>query len=114
MDIDSQTTKKIQEFQALEQNLQNFLAHKQSIQLELNEITNALNELKISDDEVYKIISGIMLKSKKENLKKDLEEKKKLLELRISSIEKQEALLEQHTSKLREEINDSLSKKEKK
>lgn len=111
MNIDQETTKKIQELQILEQNLQSFLVQKQAVQIELNEITNALEELKKSDGDVYKVIGGIMIKSSKERLSKDLEEKKKLSELRVNLVEKQETLLEKKAADLREEINTSISKK---
>jgi len=112
MNIDENTAKKVQELQFLDQNLQGFIAQKQTVQLELNETDNALDEIKKADDsEIYKIIGGIMIKAKKSDLTKDLEEKKKLLELRISSIEKQEKLLEEKASTLKEELNRELIKK---
>jgi len=101
---------KIQEIQILEQNLQGLIAQKQATQVEQNEINNALTELKKADSDVYRILGNIMIKSKAEDLDKELEEKKKIIDLRISSIEKQEKLLgEKHTS-LRNEINSILSK----
>lgn len=110
MDIDEATAKNIQELQILEQNLQNSIMQKQAIQIELSEISNALKDLKKSDDEVYKIAGGIMLKSNKADLTKELEEKKKILDLRISSIEKQEKNLEEKAGKLKKEVTDSFSK----
>ena len=65
MNIEPETNKKIQELQILEQNLQNLIMQKQSVQIELNESLNALEELKISDDEVYKVLGGIMIKADK-------------------------------------------------
>lgn len=109
MGIDSETSKKIQELQGLEQNSQGFLMQKQSHQVELNEVVNALEELKNSDDEVYKIISGMMIRSDKKSLSSELEEKKRILELKVSSIEKQEAILDDKIEKLRADINTSLT-----
>ena len=96
---------KIQELQVLEQNLQTFIAQKQAIQVELNETNNAVEELSKSPEETYKITAGIMLKASPEDLKKDLEEKNNLLDLRIKTMEKQESSLEEKSSKLKEEIN---------
>ncbi len=110
MDLDSKTEKKIQDLQAIEQNLQAFLSQKQSFQIELNEVNNALAELKKSGDEVYKILSNIMVKSNKKDLDIELNEKKKILDLRINSIEKQEKLIEESALKLRNEINEAISK----
>ena len=96
--------------QVLESYLQNFLAQKQAVQIELNEVDNALGELKDSDEEVDKVISGIMLKSSKEKLSKDLSEKKKTMEMKIDSLEKQEKLLDKNASDLRMEVNKAVSK----
>ncbi|MBX4212330.1 prefoldin subunit [Candidatus Pacearchaeota archaeon] len=105
--------KKIEELQLLEQNLQAFLMQKQNFQVELNEILNAQEELKHSDDEVYKILGGIMLRSNKKKLSSELEERKRVLDLRINSIEKQEKLLDDKAHALRSEISSAVEKKDK-
>jgi len=94
------SSEEFQEITILEQNLQNLLFQKQAFQMELNETESALNELEGADDEVYKIAGQILIKSNKENLKKELLEKKKLIELRISSIEKQEKFFSEKISKI--------------
>src|SRR3989338_5568809 len=106
MDIDEQTGKKIQELQILEQNIQNLLMQKQSFQIELAEVSNALSDLKKSGDEVYKILGGLMVRSDKASLAAELEEKKKISELRIASIEKQERILDEKAEIFKKEIND--------
>jgi prefoldin beta subunit len=111
MDINQETSNKIQDLQLIEQNLQQFLMQKQSFQLELNESVNAIEELKISDNEVYKILSGIMIKSEKQKIISDLEEKKKILEIRINSLEKQEKLVSDKAESLRKEINSLIENK---
>ena len=105
--------KKIQEFQILDQHLQSFLAQKQAAQIELNEISNALEELK-SSKESYKILGNIMVKVSPEDLTKDLEEKKKIVNLRISSIENQEKILEEKSAELRKELNKSVEEEKSK
>jgi len=111
MDIDEATARKIQELQILEQNLQNSIMQKQTIQMELSEISNALKDLKKSDDEVYRLAGGIMLKANKVDLTRELEEKKKILDLRISSMEKQENILEEKAEKLKKDVSETLTKK---
>lgn len=108
MNFSKESSEKIHELQVLEHHLQNFLAQKQNIQLELNEILNALEELKKSPEEVYKVLSGIMIKSDSAELTTELKEKKKLSELRISSIEKQEKLLEEKAQELKNQITKSM------
>jgi len=105
-----ETSKKIEELQLLENHLQSFLAQKQVIQVELNEIDNALEELKKPGDEVYKMTSGFLIKSDKNDVKTELEGKKKLFGMREDSMEKQEKLIEKDVAKLRDEINTAVAK----
>ena len=100
----SEKNKKIEELQMLENHLHYILAQKQTVQSELNEINNAVGELSESDEEVYKIVSGIMIKSTKEKLGADLKEKKKMLDSKLEAIEKQEKLLEKRASELKDEV----------
>src|SRR3989344_409276 len=107
MDINKELGEKIQELQISERNLQSLSMEKQTMQVELNEVVNALEEINKSGDEDYKILSGIMVKTNKQTLSNDLAERKKVLELRIKSIEKQENMVEERNEKLRSEINTS-------
>ena len=95
---------KMQELQLLEQSLQNTLMQKQAFQMELSETQAALGELKNSGDEVYKIIGQLMIKSEKSKITSDLENKEKILNLRISTLEKQENSLTEKFEGLRKEI----------
>ena len=100
--------KKIQEMNIIEQNLQNILFQKQAFELEKDETLSALNEIEKSDDEVFKIIGQLMIKTEKSKIKKELEEKEKILDLRISAFEKQESYLKEKMDKIREELADSV------
>ena len=95
---------KLQELQILEQNLQGILMQKQTFQIELAESQGALEELEKSGEEVYKIIGQLMIKSDKSKMKSELEEKKKMLELRIKTLENQEKISTEKVGKLREEF----------
>ena len=107
-----ETSKKIEELQLLESHLQGFLAQKQAMQIELNEIENALEELKNSGDEIYKMTSGFLIKSDQASVKKELEEREKLLNVRVGAMEKQEKLIEKEVAKLRDEINKIVARQE--
>lgn len=98
------TNKKIQEMQILEQNLQNLLLQKQAFHMELSEITTALKEIDSSKGDVFKIIGQLMLKTDRSNMKSELESKKRFLELRLNSIEKQETSFTTQLESLRDEI----------
>lgn len=93
----------IQQLTLLEQNLQNFALQKQGFQIQLLEVESALKELEKSP-EAYKIVANIMVKSNTEELKKELTEKKETIELRISTMEKQEKKLREKAQKLQEEV----------
>jgi len=103
-EIDQETARQIQELQILEQNMQNLLLQKQAFMLELNETGNALEELKNSKDDVYKLVGQIMIKSKKDDVEKDLGNKKNVIDLRVKAIEKQEELIKEQLTKRRDEI----------
>ena len=107
--MESQETK-IQEMQMLEQNLQNLLMQKQAFQIELSELDLALKEIETSGDEVYKVIGQLMIKSEKSKIKEDLENKKKILELRVKTFENQEISLKEQLEKIHKEITESVKK----
>ena len=98
-----ETEKKIQEIQILEQNLQNLLLQKQAFQMEISETKAAKKEIEKSDD-IFKIIGQLMIKTDKEKTKEELVNKEKILDLRIKSIEKQEASLTERLDSLKKEI----------
>lgn len=75
--------------------------------MELSETQSALNEIQKSTDDVYKIIGQMMIKSEKKKILEELENKEKIIQLRISSIEKQEDSTMGKIEKLREEAINS-------
>tara|TARA_Y100000310_G_C20704099_1_gene833164 strand:+ start:19697 stop:20044 length:348 start_codon:yes stop_codon:yes gene_type:complete len=111
--MNPETEKKIGQLQMYEQSIQQFLAQKNQFQSQLMEVDSALAELKKTDT-AYKIIGNIMVLSEKDDLKKDLDSKKEMLELRIKTMEKQESQVKEKTSKLQSEILTKLNPEEKK
>ncbi len=95
---------KIQEMQILDQNIQNLFLQKQSFQIEISETQSALKEIENSEDEIFKMVGQLMIKSNKAKVKEELVNKEKFLDIRIKSIEKQENYLTEKLEKLREEI----------
>jgi prefoldin beta subunit len=94
----------IRNLQILEQSMHNLMMQKQAFQMELAETNSALKEIQASSDDVYKIIGQLMIKVRREEVKKELEEKKKLFDLRINAIEKQEQEFEKKADSLRQEV----------
>ena len=110
MDVSKENSRIIEELQIIEQQLQGILAQKQMFQVELQEIENALKELSKTNDEVYKILSGAMIKKDKNEMISELEERKKLIDLRISTLEKQEKIVEEKSLKIRDSLKRHIHK----
>ena len=96
--------RKIQEIQILEQSLQNLLLQKQAFQMEISETIAAKREIEKAGDDVFKIIGQLMIKSDKSKVKEELSNKERLLDLRIKSLEKQEATFLEKMDSLKKEI----------
>lgn len=107
-----ETEQKINQLQLLEQNLQNLSLQRQQFQTQLIEIENALKELETTN-QAYKIISNIMVLSNKDDLKKDLNQRKELVEVRIKNLEKQEEKLRLKSKHLQKEIIGGMREHEK-
>ncbi len=101
---------KLRELQMTEQNLQSFLIQKQNFQAQLMEAENALEELKKSRDKVYKIIGSTIIETNRQALEKETEEKVKMLNIRLKSLEKQESQLKDKSKKLQDEVLKSVKK----
>ncbi|MDO8623397.1 MAG: prefoldin subunit beta [archaeon] len=99
-----ESEQKVQELQFLEQNFQNILLQKQAFELELGETNSAMEELETSNEEVYKIIGQLMIKTEKNKVKNDLSQKLKLIELRIKTLDKQEKSINDRIEIIKKEI----------
>lgn len=90
----------VAQFQAYQQQLQAVLIQKESLKIQNIEIDKALEELNVSKQKTaYKITGSIMINKPVEEIKKDLNESKEALNIRIKSLEKTE---ERINGKLRE------------
>ena len=88
------------QFQTYQQQLQSVLIQKETMQLQLMEITKALEELDSTKNEkAYKITGQIRVSKPVEELKKELAETKEAIEVRVNSLGKTE---EKITTKLKE------------
>ena len=95
---------KIQQIQFMEQNIQNLFMQKQAFRMELSESESAIKEIENSDEEIFKIIGQLMIKTDKQKTKEELSNKEKILKLRIKTIEKQEDSLTEKMENLRKEV----------
>ena len=111
MEVSKETEQKIGQLQMYEQSMQSFLGQKQQFQVQLVEIDSALSELQ-NTNKAYKIVGNIMVEADKDELKTDLQSKKEMLELRIRTMEKQEAQVREKASKLQSEILKKIKKED--
>ena len=100
----------IKQLQSIEQNMQNIMMQKQAFQAQLIEVESALSELEKAKT-AYKIVGNIMVSADREELKKDLTEKKEMAEVRINTLEKQEDKMREQASKLQNDVLEKLGKK---
>ncbi len=101
---------KIEELSILQKNVANLSAQKQQFVTQLAEFDSALKSLDDTES-AYKIIGNIMIKSSKEELKKDITKKIEILEVRIRSFEKQESKLKEKSESLQKEIMSEMNEK---
>lgn len=101
--MDKDTKAKISRLQILEQRTQALLMQKHSFQSQALEIENALGEIEDSK-ETYKIVGTVMVSVEKEQLKKDLTEKKEITDLKIKNLEKEEKKLRLESGEIQKEI----------
>lgn len=104
-----ETKNLINQFQNYQQQLQSILIQKESLKLQNIEIERALEELNSTNQKTaYKITGQIMINKPVDELKKELNETKENIDLRIKSLEKTEERvnnkLKELQSKLKEVI----------
>ena len=92
----------------LQQNLQMILMQKQQIEIELVEIDKALEELKKinAEDSVYKTAGPVLIKAKRDDVVKELEEKKELSNTRVMVLSKQETRVKENLKEIQNKIDE--------
>jgi prefoldin beta subunit len=97
----------VSRFQQLQQNLQAIMMQKQQVELESAEIDRALEDLAKAgpEDTVYKSAGPLLIQAKKEDITKDLEEKKELAKTRLMVLSKQEARVKDNLKEVENKIN---------
>jgi prefoldin beta subunit len=98
-DIPQKLEQQLMEFQQFQKQAQVVAQQRLQFEIQLKETEKALSELsKLKEkSEVYKSVGAYLIKSEKEPLKTELQEKKEALGIRIKTFKNQE---EKYTSKL--------------
>jgi prefoldin beta subunit len=106
-----QVQERLLRLQQLQQTLQSVLGQKQQVELEQMEINQALDELqKLTDDAViYKATGSLLIKSERSKVIADLNERKELLNTRVTVLAKQEERIKVQVkdvqTKLQQDLN---------
>ena len=103
--LDEETQKQIQELQMMEQSFQQLLMQKNAFSMEENETDLIIKEVEKTTGEVSRIVGGqVVIKTTKEEVLKDMKDKKELLEKRMKSIIEQEERFAKQIEDSRNEI----------
>jgi prefoldin beta subunit len=89
----------IQQLSLTEQSLDQFSMQKKQFSSQLMEIDASLDALGTSP-EAFKLIGNLMVKQSSDVLRKDLESRKEVLQVRVQTIEKQEEKLRSKVKEL--------------
>jgi prefoldin beta subunit len=100
----------VSRLQQLQQNLQAIMMQKQQLDIENVETERALEELKKAgaEDTVYKATGSVMVKAKKDDVIKELEERKELSSTRVKVLEKQETRVKENLKEVETKINEMI------
>ncbi|NOJ29492.1 MAG: prefoldin subunit beta [Nitrososphaeraceae archaeon] len=93
--------------QQLQQNLQAIMMQKQQIEIEIVETDKAIEELKKTQesDSVFKFAGPLLIKTNKEDIEKELTEKKELANTRVMVLGKQETRVKDNLKEVENKIN---------
>ncbi len=105
-----QIQQRLLRLQQLQQTLQGVMAQKQQLEMQLNEVEQAANELeKLNETAViYKSIGALLVKSEKDKVTTELTERKELLKMRVDVLAKQEERLRTQAKDLQEKLQQDL------
>jgi len=109
--MDKELQEKIAKLQALEQSMQQYVMKRQQFAQKRLEVDSALKEIEKAP-EMYKIVGNIMVRTDKESLTRELNDRKEMADLRIKTLEKQESKLSERVEELKTQVMKELKKGE--
>ena len=112
VEMSKQLQDQINRLQQMRMQLQMISQQRQQVEMRLKETDEALEEMEKIDDKtaVYKSIGSLLVKTKgKTEVKKELKESKDSLELRKSTLEKQEGRTKEKLNELQSKVQNALS-----
>jgi len=108
--IPPQVQDQLMKLQQAQQNLQSIAAQKQQLEIERVETDKALEELKKAGDgdTVYKHAGSGLIRSTKDSLISELEERKELAGTRATVLQKQEARVQESLREYQTKLNEMM------
>ncbi|MFH1106220.1 MAG: prefoldin subunit beta [Candidatus Aenigmatarchaeota archaeon] len=111
MEISEQTQQLIMQFQTYQQHAQAVVAQLEAMKNQLIETESSLSEIEKSKEEhVYKSVGTILVKKPTEEVKKELEERKDLLNIRIEALVKEEKRIGEKIKELQGKIQGEIDR----
>ncbi len=98
---------KVEQAQRLQSELESIVTQRYQLEVSLKEVEKSLEELGNLPENasIYKSVGSILVQvESKEKIKKELEDKKETLELRIKTVMKQQELLEKKLKEIQEDL----------
>jgi prefoldin beta subunit len=110
VELPPQLQEQLVRLQQFQQTLQAVVTQKQQIDLELSETDKALTELEKSTDDtpVYKSVGTILVKSARQTLLTELNERKEILTTRATVLGKQEERTREKLKEIQEKLQERL------
>ena len=102
-----QSMQLLNQAQLYQQQMQGIAAQKEALNMQLLELSSALDELEKAEGTVYKIAGPLIIKSAKDEVRKDMAEKKELIRTRLKVLEKSEKRIREKVDELRERVSKS-------
>jgi prefoldin beta subunit len=110
-ELPPQVQNMIAQLQTIQQQLQMVVSQKVQLESALKEIENAIQEVeKTSEDTpIYKSVGTVLVKTKRGDILKELNEKKETIEVRIRALSRQEEKLRERLQELQNKVKSMLS-----
>ena len=111
-EIPKELEAQVNEFYSMQTQMQFVMYQKQQFRLQLDDAELALGELgKGGEGEVYKNAGLLMIRTTREDAKKELEEKKEMVGVRLNSLSKQESSLREKMDELKKKLEAATKRK---
>jgi prefoldin beta subunit len=113
-ELPPQLRHQIAQFQQAQQQAQALTVQKQQLELALHETERAIEEMDKLEPSatVYKSVGGILIKAGRDEVKKELTERKETLDLRVKTVERQEGRVVERLREMRDKLQEALKSRQ--